>query len=490
VPDVSVVVNTYNRAGQVGKAIETVLSQSGVDLELIVVDDGSTDNTQAVLASLDDARIRVIRQSNRGLSAARNVGAREARGLWLLFLDDDDRLCEGALQLLLAEAAAPSCRVVVGGVRFVDGDGRVLQERGAASMGDVLAGTFLISRTLFHEAGGYLEGMPCSHQTELFIRVAKVLADGDCSASFLHRPVVEVERRHAAGRPQRSPSNAYFGARWLAARHPDQYADPRTRATLETIVAVNAMRIGRAADARRRFGSAVRHDPMTPERYLRLGAAVLSPIGRRVWLRQWDAVPEARRPLVRVRRLAGGDCSHSALCLERDPDPGPDSLFLPWRYRQNRPTVSGSERSWAPDAIDRLAVRLARARRLAPVVNVKSVAGNLGDDEVWDDVRRLRPQLLVCSDMVQRVPDPRRLLSAVRHALSAGSLALIATPDRTRLQGPAVGPPSNPHHIREWSAEEFALLLESCDFEIVRMMRRRKCVAFLVRSATTCALSE
>jgi hypothetical protein len=87
--------------------------------------------------------------------------------------------------------------------------------------------------------------------------------------------------------------------------------------------------------------------------------------------------------------------------------------------------------------------------------------------------------------MVQRVPDPRRLLSGIRHALGDAGLALVATPDRDRLHEPATGPPSNPRHIREWSAEEFAMLLESCDFDIVRIIRRRASVAFLVRAATT-----
>lgn len=520
-PRASVVVNTYNRADQVGRAIESVLSQSEVDLELVVVDDGSTDDTQAVLAALADARMRCIRQSNRGLSASRNVGAREARGDWLLFLDDDDRLLEGALEALLT--AATACRVAVGGVRFVDSDGHILQERAPVSLADALAGTFLISRTLFHEAGGYLEGMPCSHQTELFIRVRHVLGNRAGAASFVARPVVEVERRPTAGRPEQSPAKTYFGGRWLVARHPEQYTSRRAKARAETIAAVNAMRIGREADARRRFASAVRHDPLSPGRYLRLGGAIVSPIGRRIWLRQWDTAPEAQRSLDRVRRPADRDDPTCLHWLERDPSPGPDSLFLPWRYRENPPTLSNDGGSRLEQEglepkdlryqgpIYKLAARLAGAKGLVPVVDVgcgsghnlvryvgkvtdnfvgfdqpsvisiarqfcpdrASVEGDLDDEAVWDQISRLKPQLVICSDVVEHVLDPRRLLSGICHAVGEGGLALLATPDRLRLHPEtAMGPPSNPRHIREWSAEEFAMLLESCGFEILRMVHR------------------
>lgn len=506
-PRASVVVNTYNRAAQVGKAIRSVLSQSSVELELVVVDDGSTDDTQAVLAGLADPRMRCVRQSNRGLSASRNVGAREAQGDWLLFLDDDDRLCEGALEALLSAAIDPACRVVVGGVRFVDADGRILQERAPTSLENALAGTFLISRTLFHEAGGYLEGMPCSHQTELFLRVRQVLGDSVGAASLVARPVVEVERRSAAGRPQRSPANAYFGGRWLAARHPDRYASRRARAAMETIAAVNAMRMDRVADARRRFASAIRHDPLSLRRYFRLGGAIASPVGRRIWLRQWDSAPEAQRPLDRTRRPASQGESNGALALERDPSPGPDSLFLPWRYRENPGESFDGEGSPSRSQSDqmpiyKLADRLVRTKGLAPVVDIGCgsghelsiarrafpdrtwVEGDLDDEAVWDHVSRLNPQLVICSAVIERVRDPRRLLSGIRHAVRDGGMALIATPDRSRLQPEtALGPPTNPCHIREWSAEEFALLLESCGFEIPRTMHRRSSMTFLVRAA-------
>jgi len=87
---VSVIIPTYNRAALVTKAIDSVLAQTYCDYEIIVVDDGSTDNTKEVLQPYMD-RIHYIYQENAGVSAARNRGIMEAKGQWIAFLDSDDR---------------------------------------------------------------------------------------------------------------------------------------------------------------------------------------------------------------------------------------------------------------------------------------------------------------------------------------------------------------------------------------------------------------
>ncbi|HET6262971.1 MAG TPA: glycosyltransferase family 2 protein, partial [Chloroflexia bacterium] len=99
---VSVVIPTYNRAHCIAHAIDSVLRQALPPHEVIVVDDGSTDDTATVLARYD-RRVRVLRQENGGVSVARNNGIAAASGQWIAFLDSDD---EWAPQKLAAHAEA------------------------------------------------------------------------------------------------------------------------------------------------------------------------------------------------------------------------------------------------------------------------------------------------------------------------------------------------------------------------------------------------
>jgi glycosyltransferase involved in cell wall biosynthesis len=89
-PKVSVIIPTYNRADKVRNAIESVLAQTAPDLEVIVVDDGSSDGTELMLRELYGGRIRYFTQANQGVSVARNRGIAEAKGEWIAFLDSDD----------------------------------------------------------------------------------------------------------------------------------------------------------------------------------------------------------------------------------------------------------------------------------------------------------------------------------------------------------------------------------------------------------------
>lgn len=107
--NISAIIPTHNRANWLVGAIESVLRQSHPVAELIVVDDGSTDNTKEVVQKY--ANVRYIYQSQRGPSAARNAGARMASGDWLAFLDSDDRWMQqkSLIKSLFASAFRYAC---------------------------------------------------------------------------------------------------------------------------------------------------------------------------------------------------------------------------------------------------------------------------------------------------------------------------------------------------------------------------------------------
>lgn len=105
-PTFSVIIPLYNKERIIELSVKSVLNQSFKDFELIIVDDGSTDNSLNVVKAINDDRIRIIEQENGGPSKARNTGAKFANGKWIVFLDADDELTDTALELFSNLACA------------------------------------------------------------------------------------------------------------------------------------------------------------------------------------------------------------------------------------------------------------------------------------------------------------------------------------------------------------------------------------------------
>jgi glycosyltransferase involved in cell wall biosynthesis len=123
-PKVSVVIPTYNRADKVDKGIQSVLAQTFRDFEVVVVDDGSSDNTGVLLQELFGDKIRYFYQRNQGASIARNRGVAEARGEWIAFLDSDDIWEPTKLewQFKALEKIGPRCGACYTDVRLFNHD--------------------------------------------------------------------------------------------------------------------------------------------------------------------------------------------------------------------------------------------------------------------------------------------------------------------------------------------------------------------------------
>ena len=126
-PRVSVVIPTYNRRGYVQEAIDSVLAQTYEDFEVIVVDDGSTDDTREVVERIRDPRVHYMYQSNAGRSAARNNGIAHSAGEYVAFLDDDDLYLPDKLASQVAFLEQhPEVELVAGGGDLVDKECRVI----------------------------------------------------------------------------------------------------------------------------------------------------------------------------------------------------------------------------------------------------------------------------------------------------------------------------------------------------------------------------
>lgn len=167
-PDVSIVIATYNRAAILSENIESVLAQDGVDFETIYVDDGSTDDTPAVLDAYrrkHAKRLTCLHVPHGGMGLARNAGARIARAPRLLFSDDDVTVPRDWAARMLARHEERRCDALTGGFSPFAMDTpmeRYLYHRSRILFGDeakpVRAApmmSFLISRSLFWELGGF-----------------------------------------------------------------------------------------------------------------------------------------------------------------------------------------------------------------------------------------------------------------------------------------------------------------------------------------------
>ena len=186
-PLVSVVIPTFNRERLIGEAVRSVLAQSYPELEVIVVDDGSTDGTAQVLEALGDPRLRFVRQPNQGRSSARNHALAMAGGRYVAFLDSDDLYLPGkiALQVDYLESH-PDVGMVYTSAYCIDEAGNRLAHRYDASVAGwiyrdiafflpvtVTLPTVMVRREVLDRVGTFDEAMERFEDTDMWRRIAK-----------------------------------------------------------------------------------------------------------------------------------------------------------------------------------------------------------------------------------------------------------------------------------------------------------------------------
>lgn len=216
-PLVSVVIPTFNRAGIIGETIENIFQQTYPRIELIVVDDGSTDGTEAVLRSCG-SRIRWVTQQNAGPGAARNRGIAMARGEIIAFQDSDDvwHPTKIARQVSVLERAGKSAVCCICNCIMEVGDGRVLRSFESAPItppieeglwlnpAEVLATRFIlfnqaiaIRRNVLERIGGFDESFRLLEDMELALRLS---LEGPWT--FIRKPLATRKDRFAASLSQ------------------------------------------------------------------------------------------------------------------------------------------------------------------------------------------------------------------------------------------------------------------------------------------------
>ena len=174
VPLISVIVVTYNRACFLKDALESIKRQTFTDYEIIVVDDGSTDNTKVIVEEYEG--IRYIYQEHGGISKARNTAIKAAKGEWIATLDSDDLWKEDKLQKQVDYLRThPDCRIVYTNYRnFTDIPEDNLDEKQKELLNTVVEWdlpTALIAASLFHEIGTFDENLVYGEDSDWILRL-------------------------------------------------------------------------------------------------------------------------------------------------------------------------------------------------------------------------------------------------------------------------------------------------------------------------------
>lgn len=220
---ITVVIPLYNKADCIATALDSVLIQTYQDFEVIVVDDGSTDDGAAVVEQYADPRIRLIRQENAGVSAARNKGISEARGEYVAFLDaDDEWMPEFLAEIVALQQEFPDCKaqattyvqcqngekknIILNKLPF-SGDHGVLTnyfEVATHSNPPIWTGGVCIERALLQDLGGFPLGIKSGEDLLTWARIA---THTHWAYSLKPYAIFNMEGYNKNERPKRIPAD-------------------------------------------------------------------------------------------------------------------------------------------------------------------------------------------------------------------------------------------------------------------------------------------
>ncbi len=294
-PAFSVIIPAYNRAHTLRRAIDSVLAQTFEDFELIIVDDGSTDGTRALVEAVDDPRIRYFYQENTGVSSARNVGAGAARGEFLTFLDSDDTAMPEWLES--HRCAYSTVDVVLVCSAYLDFEKDTIHPPKPLGplfrnqTGQFLAGTFSARRWLFIQVAGYIETLHQGENWELGMRLVRACQDGNFQIKAITEPLVVYNRQHMRSRTKsiNRAKHRLETVEYLLRTYDSLFAGaPDWKARYLSISGVNSARIGSYAMARKYFAEAIRTQPYDLKQYVRYLIAYSPHLARRIWLKSHE----------------------------------------------------------------------------------------------------------------------------------------------------------------------------------------------------------
>ena len=291
-PLVSIVLPTYNRAYIISGALQSVLNQIYHNFEIIVVDDGSTDNTEEIIRNVacKDSRVKYFRNNeNKGASGARNVGINLAKGEFIAFQDDDDEWRSDKLvkQVNLLQTLQENFAVVYSGYyNIIDGEKIYIslhdiypypREGNGNIYNSLLKGNFvatssiLVRKSALLDVGLFDENLPMSEDWELFIRLSKKYL-----FKFIDEPLhVAYYTPNSLGK--QSGAKLDGALRYLIKKHIDDYSkDKKALGSIYFLGGAQFIMNGEKKLALKYLLSAIKNDPFQPKFFKFLIAFIIS----------------------------------------------------------------------------------------------------------------------------------------------------------------------------------------------------------------------
>ena len=279
VPTISVVIPVFNRAEAVRRAIASVLAQTFGDFELIVVDDGSTDETVTSVAGFTDPRVRCIRhERKRGASAARNTGIRASTAPYVAFLDSDDEWLPTKLerQAQLFEGADDRLGFVYTGTERVYANGHVgtnIARRHADLTRQLLTinvvgetSVGMIRRRALEAVGGFDESLPASQDADLWLRLSEKFR-----ADAVPDPLVRISKRDDPGRISVDAVSSTRGRELFLRKHAGKMKEQRVLHLFLRDLGWIYLRSARSpVSARRCYLDSLAAEPLAPKTWMML----------------------------------------------------------------------------------------------------------------------------------------------------------------------------------------------------------------------------
>lgn len=480
----SLIIPVRDRPHFLMQAVRSAIAQELPPLEVVVVDDGSYDDPTALLAPLG-RRVRVIRQPRLGRSAARNRGAKEARGDVLAFLDSDDLWVPGKLarQLAVLEKR-PEAGLITGFVSVVNGSGepqplvtqqlrRTLLANAATGFSlerlvrapGIFTSTLLVPRRVFEEVGGFDESLDALEDWDFMLKIR-----AHHPFEVVPWPPVVIYRRHSGNTDADAMARAAMqvASRYLGLPAASQ---PRVRASLLVRKALAERTCLQQACARRSVLEAIRTSPTAA---LAGGAARLL-AGALLPQRLAACLAVARRSSRRQsgppERIDPAEVSRGVLSHHLAKYVFAGRLISGTRVLDVGCGVGyGSRTLAAPgrlvvgvDFSEEAVIAAIRRYRSSGVVFARMDAERLAcPDEAFDAV--------VCFEAIEHFRQPRHHIQEVARVLKPGGTYIVSTP----RPGTGGTPLLNPHHHYEFSAVDLASLLRPYFVDIIFLGQRRR----------------